>query len=170
MSLHYFEVSGYMWSWLLISLQTGYPRLLSASLSKLQKIVWRNVIVYFYIKDTFMFRDQVCWLIKRELQKPWCIKSFLNLLFKRNLGGLFRGLFCSGCVWGGWNYFCFHFLKDKQLLLLKMFVLQTMCPRYGFKITPNRPKIRNMAMLNNNLTIWHHRQSFLKLLCFSCHD
>lgn len=128
---------------------------------------WESLFLhqrYFYVPRPGVLAN------KERVTKTMVHKKFLNLLFKRNLGGLFRDLFCSGCVWGGWNYFCFHFLKDKQLLLLKMLVLQTMCPRYGFKIARNRPKIRNMTMLNNNLTIWHHRQSFLKLLCFSCHD
>ena len=88
--------------------------------------------------------------MKRELQKVWCMKSFSNLPFKGNFGGLFRGLFCSGFVWGGWNYFCFHLLKDKQLLLMKMLVLQTMCPKSGFQIAPNWPKIWKMTILNNN--------------------
>ena len=103
--------------------------------------------------------------MKRELQKVWCMKSFSNLPFKGNFGGLFRGLFCSGFVWGGWNYFCFHLLKDKQLLLMKMLVLQTMCPKSGFQIAPNWPKIWKMTILNNNFTIWHHRQFFFWSCC-----
>ena len=35
--------------------------------------------------------------------------------------------------------FCFQFLLDKRLLLMKMYVLQTMRPESSIQIAPNRP-------------------------------
>ena len=42
--------------------------------------------------------------------------------------------------------FCFQFLYDKRLLLLKTYLLQTLCSESGLWTAPNWPKITKMTL------------------------